>query len=562
MDTSAEFFRFCCGSGVKGAVGSSMAWVPPYPPTQGLSVAISNPVEGDDGVVRYRVMSHFAESSTAFDGPLISAPIPDAEVVNRIVNACNDVLVIRRFSEFDAVFKAFSGIKTTPPLPPIPEKKLFGNKDPKFVEDRRLAIENYIKAVFQHPSLYRRPDFLHLIGFSSLQLWFALSGPDDEAPTDGTLHAVFDVDSEILRSDVIQKANTARSDAVRRSTGRLLHYAMLSSSGVRAFAYENARLALTAVATKAEHDSTRYWIAQAVGDFASGSNATKQLVGRGDVRDALITVAEQSQSHKAMRACVRAIEMMVVHGSAGIKYLFVSEKVRLLLTSYVLKFTTPADITAVVSIIKALCELVPEIPRCPPGLFIASDVHGALGFARDVAVTSKDSALHDLVLATMALTQTDVGAVASTPRPAPETYSPWSLQSLTQSRGVSNPSLPSAPLPSNAQATAVPHSTNISTTIVSTKPSAADDFLEEDFDAEVVPTAPAATTASAVSTAKQHNAVDDFLDDDDDPPPAPSTASTSAAKQASLAGPTVPVAVTAASAKATSAVDDFLADDD
>jgi hypothetical protein len=469
-----------------------MAWVPAVPPRKGLSVSISHPAEDTaDGVVRYRVMVRFDPATVAFDeGSLQGCPVESDAVVARIVDSCNNILVIRRFSEFDNVFKNLASIKgTSPPLPPLPEKKLFGSKDPKFVESRRLAIETFARAVLEHRSLFERSEFLNLIGFNNLQLWYALSDPDDASePSDETLMNVLSIDSEVLRSDAIQRASMSKSDAVRRSIGRLLTFALKKDAGVQAFVYEHARVALVSVAERAESDSTRMWIARAITAYARNSDTAFALVARGDVRDALVKVANRSASRQAQEACIDAVKA-VSERSAGGKQLFLSPGAREAL-AYLLVRTQDVDLSRrLLDILLDLILALPAFKTIPPDLFDTSTVHGALGAARDRAEAAADASLHDSVSKAMVLCKCPPDVAAASP-----------LSAAPPAVVASASAAKKPPVVESAVATTTlaEHEANVM--------AAVDDFLgDDDLDDLVADGARGGTAA-----------VDDFLADDDD----------------------------------------------
>jgi PX domain len=65
----------------------------------------------------------------------------------------------RRFSEFFALKEAFATRWLGVYIPAIPEKKLMGNKDEKFVEERRALLERFMKEVAKHDYLTQSREF-------------------------------------------------------------------------------------------------------------------------------------------------------------------------------------------------------------------------------------------------------------------------------------------------------------------------------------------------------------------------------------------------------------------
>ena len=123
-----------------------------------MRVAVSDPVV-DGGVVKYKV-------SIATTGQ------PD-----KILNSC-----FRRFNEFDTVFKRLLEMNPDPPLPTLPEKRLFGNNDPAFIEKRRREIEAVVCAVCANRFLVSDIEFLTLIGFSAAKAAFAQESSGSPSP--------------------------------------------------------------------------------------------------------------------------------------------------------------------------------------------------------------------------------------------------------------------------------------------------------------------------------------------------------------------------------------------
>lgn len=73
--------------------------------------------------------------------------------------------VFRRFSEFYPVFKRLVSMNPDPPLPPIPEKRVFGANEPSFIERRRREIEFFVQAVCRNRCLCADLEFLTLVGY-------------------------------------------------------------------------------------------------------------------------------------------------------------------------------------------------------------------------------------------------------------------------------------------------------------------------------------------------------------------------------------------------------------
>lgn len=499
-------------------MASSVAWVPDVPPTRGVRVEITHPTEAEaDGVVRYRIHCVFDPRDTAYDAPPSLGPSapPMAEILHRLTHLCNDAIVIRRFSEFDTVFKAIAATKPDPPLPPLPEKRIFGNKDPKFVEERRKALEAFTNEVVRRHALSCRPDFLHLMGFSSVQLWFALAAGDDEAPPDAVLESVLKTDTEALRGDLILRSATTKEDGVRRSIGRLLYYALHRGDATASvFVYEKVRVVLTSIASKAEHDVTMVWISRAIVAFATTlGDVGVGVVGRGDVRDALVRMASAAKSEAARVEVLAAMHAIITGSNIGAMQLYVTVASRDALANACADVYDTACVGRCVQCLDVLTRALPQISHVSQKLFHVDNVYTGLASARDRVPVSRDLAI---------VVMERAGGAADTPAPP-----------------APSPPAPMAAAPRGATgATAV-----AAVPAKSSSNTAVDDFLDDDDDEPAPsPSKPAAAAAPADEELGA-GAVDDFLDDDDDAAPAPTATTKHAAEPPS-----------------SSAVDDFLDD--
>ncbi len=65
----------------------------------------------------------------------------------------------RRYSEFYALREALAARWPGVYIPAIPEKKLMGNKDDKFVEERRSLLERFIKELSKFEYLTQSKEF-------------------------------------------------------------------------------------------------------------------------------------------------------------------------------------------------------------------------------------------------------------------------------------------------------------------------------------------------------------------------------------------------------------------
>ena len=65
----------------------------------------------------------------------------------------------RRFSEFFALYQTLTARWPGVYIPAIPEKKLVGNKDEKFIEERRALLERFMKEVAKFDYLTQSREF-------------------------------------------------------------------------------------------------------------------------------------------------------------------------------------------------------------------------------------------------------------------------------------------------------------------------------------------------------------------------------------------------------------------
>ena len=65
----------------------------------------------------------------------------------------------RRFSEFFALRETLASRWPGVYIPAIPEKKMMGNKDDKFVEERRALLERFMKEIAKFEFLTQSKEF-------------------------------------------------------------------------------------------------------------------------------------------------------------------------------------------------------------------------------------------------------------------------------------------------------------------------------------------------------------------------------------------------------------------
>jgi sorting nexin-1/2 len=66
---------------------------------------------------------------------------------------------VRRFSQFFALKHALSSRWPGVYIPSLPEKKLVGNNDDKFIEERRCLLERFMKEIGKHDYIIHSKEF-------------------------------------------------------------------------------------------------------------------------------------------------------------------------------------------------------------------------------------------------------------------------------------------------------------------------------------------------------------------------------------------------------------------
>jgi len=75
-------------------------------------------------------------------------------------------IVVRRYSDFRWLHTRMRTRYPGTLIPPLPEKRYFGNMSSSFVEERRLALEQYINYVARHPMLTQCPELMAMLDAS------------------------------------------------------------------------------------------------------------------------------------------------------------------------------------------------------------------------------------------------------------------------------------------------------------------------------------------------------------------------------------------------------------
>jgi hypothetical protein len=267
------------------------------------------------------------------------------------------------------------------------------------------------------------------------------------------------------------------------------------------------------------------------------SEAGFNLVARGDIRDALMRLAQRSTSPATLSAVVQATAALVLHqsNSIGIKQLFVVALVRDTIAGLLERHSDPSDTQALLRIVVESLETIPTSRAVTRQLFADPRLHGAFGLVRDRcnADPSTPVSLTSLLSQAMEATNCPPDVAASTPEviSAAATAAATAAASvaLTAKRPLTTPSAtPSAkpaipPLPTATIAALVPVKSGVVDDFLDDEDleavdigggGAVDDFLDGD-DADFLADSPKPAPIAAAIGANKASTVDDFLDDDD-----------------------------------------------
>ena len=113
----------------------------PLPPSDAPS-QVSDPVQHNDGMKKY-TSYRVDVRPTSMD--------PNALAQSTSLAAFSSVL--RRYSDFLWLFEALHQERAGAIVPPLPEKQPVGRFSPQFVEERRRALERFLRRVAIHPEL-------------------------------------------------------------------------------------------------------------------------------------------------------------------------------------------------------------------------------------------------------------------------------------------------------------------------------------------------------------------------------------------------------------------------
>jgi PX domain len=92
----------------------------------------------------------------------------------------------RRYREFSDLHRALAdNFKLGgPPLPPLPSKRIFGSStSPAFVQDRRLALQNYLRKLCSCPEFWQSAALVRFLDVETSMLGAQVRVAGESAPS-------------------------------------------------------------------------------------------------------------------------------------------------------------------------------------------------------------------------------------------------------------------------------------------------------------------------------------------------------------------------------------------
>jgi len=122
--------------------------VPPTgrPEDSALHITVSDPVQHSEGMNKY----------TSYRVDVRPVEAPGATQDSIFQNAAYSA-VLRRYSDFLWLFERLHKERAGAIVPPLPEKQAVARFTPAFVEERRAALEVFVRRVSVHPELHDAP---------------------------------------------------------------------------------------------------------------------------------------------------------------------------------------------------------------------------------------------------------------------------------------------------------------------------------------------------------------------------------------------------------------------
>ena len=115
-------------------------------------ITVSDPVMHADGMNKYT--SYRVDCRPPLQNEPPSASPSDLTDMFLQNNPGNYSSVLRRYSDFLWLYERLHKEKAGAIIPPLPEKQAVSRFSPEFVEDRRRALEKFLRRVILHPELF------------------------------------------------------------------------------------------------------------------------------------------------------------------------------------------------------------------------------------------------------------------------------------------------------------------------------------------------------------------------------------------------------------------------
>lgn len=116
--------------------------------TRAIRVAVGNPTHAGAGISKHTLFT--VSTTTSLD-----------------VFPRKDMAVARRYSDFVWLHQRLCYVFPGVIIPPVPAKKLVGNMEESFIEERRSGLEEYINRVVHHPRLVKALEVQVFLGSSA-----------------------------------------------------------------------------------------------------------------------------------------------------------------------------------------------------------------------------------------------------------------------------------------------------------------------------------------------------------------------------------------------------------
>ncbi|GFH54220.1 hypothetical protein CTEN210_10696 [Chaetoceros tenuissimus] len=106
-------------------------------------ITVSDPVQHSEGMNKY--------TSYRVD---VRPPPPSQNITEDVFQNSNASAVLRRYSDFLWLYNRLHKERAGAVVPPLPEKQAVSRFSTSFIEERRQALERFLRRVAVHPELY------------------------------------------------------------------------------------------------------------------------------------------------------------------------------------------------------------------------------------------------------------------------------------------------------------------------------------------------------------------------------------------------------------------------